>query len=92
MFVGREQELSALDKLYEENTFQMVVLYGRRRVGKTTLIAEFISGKPSIFFTAQELNDTLNLRLFSDKVYAFFGVPASTGAFGSWHDAFTFIA
>ena len=37
MFVGREKELASLNKLYDENTFQMVVMYGRRRIGKTTL-------------------------------------------------------
>ena len=92
MFIGRDRELTTLTNLYNESTFQMVVLYGRRRVGKTTLISEFISGKPSIFFTAQEVNDALNLRQFSKKVYSFFGLPESTGAFDSWISAFDFIA
>ena len=91
MFVGREQELAALDKLYDEDVFQLVVLYGRRRIGKTTLISEFISGKPAILFTAQEVNDALNLSLFSQKIYSFFGIPDSVGAFGSWNAAFEFL-
>ena len=41
MFVGREKELRDLQRLYEEDSFQMFVLYGRRRVGKTTLLNEF---------------------------------------------------
>ena len=41
MFVGREAELQTLENLYKKNSFQMVVMYGRRRVGKTTLIAKF---------------------------------------------------
>ena len=92
MFVGREKELDVLDKLYDENVFQMVVLYGRRRVGKTTLITEFISDKQAIFFTAQEANNALNLSLFSKKAYSFFGVPESAGAFSSWYAAFEFLA
>jgi len=92
MFVGRDREITTLNNLYNEASFQMVVLYGRRRVGKTTLISEFISGKPSIFFTAQEVNDVLNLRQFSKKVYSFFSLPESTGAFDSWNSAFDFIA
>ncbi len=92
MFVGREKELESLNKLYNENNFQMVVLYGRRRIGKTTLITEFISDKPAIFFTAQEVNDTLNLNQFSKKVYSFFDIPLTTGAFGSWNDAFEFLS
>lgn len=92
MFVGREKELAALNKLYKENSFQMVVLYGRRRIGKTTLITEFISDKPAIFFTAQEVNDTLNLYQFSKKIYGFFDIPQTTGVFENWNDAFDFLS
>ncbi|MCL1808619.1 MAG: ATP-binding protein [Clostridiales bacterium] len=92
MFVGRERELEALSKLYREDAFQMVVVYGRRRIGKTTLISEFVADKPAVFFTAQEVNDTINLSRFSQKVYGFFGMPSSTGAFAGWNEAFEFIA
>ncbi|MCL1794828.1 MAG: ATP-binding protein [Oscillospiraceae bacterium] len=92
MFVGREKELAALNNLYDEDIFQMVVMYGRRRIGKTTLISEFISDKPAIFFTAQEVNDALNLSRFSQKIYNFFDVPESAGAFPDWNDAFEFLA
>jgi len=91
MFVGRENELMALNKLYEEKCFHMVVLYGRRRIGKTTLISEFIKGKPAIFFTAQEANDKMNLERFSKSVYKYFDIPESTGMFANWNDAFDFL-
>ena len=35
-FIGREKELAALERLYEKDGFQMLVMYGRRRVGKST--------------------------------------------------------
>ena len=38
MFVGRDEELARLEKLYRTGSFQMAVVYGRRRVGKTTLV------------------------------------------------------
>ena len=41
MFHGRERELNELNRLYRENRFQLFVLYGRRRVGKTALLKEF---------------------------------------------------
>ncbi|EHO20843.1 hypothetical protein HMPREF9466_00870 [Fusobacterium necrophorum subsp. funduliforme 1_1_36S] len=48
-FVNRKQELNILQEEYEkENSF--VVLYGRRRVGKTTLIQKFIEGKKAFYF------------------------------------------
>ena len=53
-FVGRKRELAALEKLYATDAFQMPVVYGRRRVGKTSLIARFVEDKPAVVFTAQE--------------------------------------
>lgn len=92
MFVGREKERSAMEKLYLKDKFQFLVLYGRRRVGKTTLISKFIEEKPAIFFTAQEANDKINLAEFSKRVYSFFQIPQTTGAFQNWNDAFTFLS
>ncbi len=69
----------------------MVVMYGRRRIGKTTLILEFIKNKNAIFFTAQEANDKINLENFSVKIYKKFGLPKTTGAFKTWNDAFSFV-
>ena len=44
MFVAREHELQVLEKLFTSDSFEMVVLYGRRRVGKTALIDELLHG------------------------------------------------
>ena len=51
MFIGREHELNKLQQLYQEDKFQMVVLYGRRRIGKTTLISKFIEDG-DLFYSA----------------------------------------
>jgi AAA+ ATPase superfamily predicted ATPase len=91
MFVGRNDELRELNALYAKGGFQMVVVYGRRRVGKTTLLAQFASEKPTIFFTAQESNDVENLRLFSQVLYDYAGLPASAGSFDSWTTAIDFL-
>lgn len=91
MFVGRENELKTLEDLYKKNNYQMIVMYGRRRVGKTTLISKFIENKPSIFFSAQEANDKLNIELFSKKIFEFFNMKSSA-YFDAWNDAFEFIA
>ena len=69
MFIGREAELDELNVLYREDAFQLVVMYGRRRVGKTTLLNEFCKGKEAIFFLAAESNDKLNLAAFSNLVF-----------------------
>lgn len=45
MFVGRHQELEQSNQAYQENDFQFTVIYGRRRIGKTSLINEFLKDK-----------------------------------------------
>ncbi len=91
MFVGRQEELGKLEKLYGKNEFQMVVVYGRRRVGKTTLISEFAKGKRALFFTALEQSDHDNLADFSARIREFFDLPRMAGGFESWADAFDFL-
>ena len=48
-FIGRKRELATLDRLYQQDKFQFVVIYGRRRVGKTALINKFIENKPACY-------------------------------------------
>ena len=60
MFIGRESELNALNRLYNSGKFEFAVIYGRRRVGKTALISEFIKDKEAIFFTGVETNAKQN--------------------------------
>lgn len=71
MFIGREKELETLERLYRKPGFQFPAIYGRRRVGKTTLISRFTQDKPTVFFTAIEGNLTANLRLLSAAIRAF---------------------
>ena len=69
--LGRANELSVLEAAYQKNSFQFLVMYGRRRVGKTTILQAFARQHPAIFFPAQEKNDTLNLHDFSESVQRF---------------------
>lgn len=91
-FVGRNAELDTLEQAYGKDAFQMVVIYGRRRVGKTALIERFCQGKRALTFTARELSKSENLRDFSQAVYAFFGMPETAGSFANWKDAFEYVA
>lgn len=92
MFVGREHELATLASLYASSSFEMLVLYGRRRVGKTALIEEFCRGKRVLSFTAQMQADKDNLLDFSHAIATCFGLPESMPAFASWMDALAFVA
>ena len=50
--IGRQSEISELEKLYAGNRPEFVVLYGRRRVGKTFLMNEVFRGKETFSHTA----------------------------------------
>ena len=68
MFIGREAELNFLESRYKASGGQLIVLYGRRRVGKTETLRQFCKGKPHVFFACQECTDRLQLKNFSDKL------------------------
>ena len=70
MFAGRERELNELERYYKENAFHFAVFYGRRRVGKTTLINKFRENKTSISFTAVESTAKENLELLSNEIFS----------------------
>ena len=68
MFIGRETELKFLEDKYHEKKAQLIVLYGRRRVGKTETLREFCKGKPHIFFSCTQSTDKVQLAKFSKQV------------------------
>ena len=70
-FVDRQQEMETLQSEYERNGSALVVLYGRRRVGKTTLISEFIRDKNALFFLASEESEAQNRAAFKEKAAEF---------------------
>ncbi len=69
MFHCRDKELRDLNKRYNKNDFECIVIYGRRRVGKTALINEFCKGKPTIFFSALNASSQENLEALSKAIY-----------------------
>ncbi len=90
MFIGRKNELTRLNEMYASDRFQMFVLYGRRRVGKTTLLNQFCKGKDAIFYSAEQSSDKMNLEKFSSQVFKFYG-ETSLEPFSSWENALAYI-
>ena len=89
MFVGREKELAFLASKYTAENGQLIVLYGRRRVGKTETLKEFCKNKPHVFFACRECTDKLQLRTFSEKMLKE-DIPARRyiSQFENWEQAF----
>lgn len=69
MFHCRDKELKDLNKRYSKGNLECVVVYGRRRVGKTALINEFCKGKPTVFFSALSASSKENLEALSKAIY-----------------------
>ena len=91
MFIGRRKELDAMQSLYDKDGFGMMVIYGRRRIGKSTLINEFIKNKNAIFYTATKVGQNRNLELFAKQVISVLDPDFESASFPSTEDIFNFI-
>lgn len=92
MFIGREQELRFLEERYCSDRAELIILYGRRRVGKTETLKQFCKGKHHVFFTCTEVTDRAQLQKFSEGLLST-GMEASkyvTG-FEDWEIALSSI-
>ena len=89
MFIGREAELKFFNDKYNAPGGQLVVLYGRRRIGKTETLYKFCEGKPHVFYSCRELSDAKQLAAFSERILKA-GSPASKyiNSFPDWESAF----
>lgn len=87
MFIGRERELKKLNSLYGTDIFQFPVIYGRRRVGKTALINEFIRGKDAISFTGIESTALQNLENLSHAIHRYVGGVGEAPIYSSFQSA-----
>ncbi|MBQ3226978.1 MAG: ATP-binding protein [Clostridia bacterium] len=87
MFIGRERELKKLNSLYGTDIFQFPVIYGRRRVGKTALINEFIRGKDAISFTGIESTASQNLENLSHAIHHYVGGAGEAPIYSSFQSA-----
>ena len=85
MFVGRQAELQKLNSAYNSGKFECTAVYGRKHIGKTTLISEFIRDKDAIYFSARELTDRYNLDAFRKTVAEHFAT--ANDSVSSWQDA-----
>lgn len=91
-FVNRQNELSFLEKTCRTKDFQFVPVYGRRRIGKTRLIQEFIKDKRAIYFLADSVSETEQLRNLGRIVGEYFNDSILTDAgFRDWYQFFSYI-
>ena len=93
MFIGRQDELHFLEERYNTSSGQLIMLYGRRRIGKTEILRRFCEGKEHVFFSCTETPDELQLSAFSNRVLQS-GFPTAQyfTRFTDWEVAFGSVA
>ena len=90
-FIGRKRELKKLNELYSTSGFNMAVIYGRRRIGKSTLIAEFIKDKKAIYYMATKVGTTRNIELLAKEALKILAPTLKNVSFQTIEDLLSFI-
>ncbi len=92
-FVNRRAELKYLNEKYKKRESQLIVIYGKRRVGKTELAKQFAADKRHIYFMADRASEVDQLRQISERIGDFYrdSFVAERG-FANWHQVFEYLA
>ncbi len=91
-FINREDELAFLEGKWKEKRSQLIILWGKRRVGKTELVKKFVHDKPHIYFLSERSLEFEQLKRFSNAVGQFFKEPLlETRGFGEWEESFKYL-
>jgi hypothetical protein len=89
-FINRSDELRYLHDRYHSPISELIVIYGRRRVGKTELLNRFIDGKPGLYLLATTEHESQNITLFSREMALFLDDPQySEISYPSFESLFT---
>ena len=92
IFIGRKKELAVLEDLYNSSKFEMLILHGRRRVGKTYLLGHFakLHEKNTIYFTADKSSEKTNVQAFCEQLNAVINAGDFLTSFSTWQDVYSF--
>ena len=93
MFVNREDEINALEDRWLSKRAEFIVVYGRRRVGKTELIEHFIKNKKGTRLLCRIESERDQLRRFSDNLSVFFNDAfIKINPFQNWDAFFSYLS
>ncbi len=92
-FIGREKELNFLESLYGSGKFEMLILHGRRRVGKSYLLSHFarIHKENAVYFTADKSSEKSNVENFCKELNQTVKMGNFASAFTQWKEVYSFI-
>jgi len=78
-FIDRKREIAFLQAAFKSKRSEFIVIYGKRRVGKTELVKQFFKDIPHIYFLADKTSEKEQLRGLSEKAGLLFGDEGVTG-------------
>lgn len=91
-FIGREPELKALQKEFAQKRPSLLIVYGRRRVGKSRLLQEAVSGRPFIYFQASRETSVLNIEALKRTIAAVLGPNPLLAGLSGWEGILHYLA
>ena len=92
MFVNRINEIKALEKFYKTGETEFLIVYGRRRIGKTELLRQFARDKKHFFFSSDMSSEQEQLKQFTEKIYNLTGEAfLKDYSFGKWEHLLNYL-
>lgn len=92
-FKNRVKELALLNELFEKGTAKLIVLYGRRRVGKTELLRKFLEKHKGLYILARQESDAEQLKKVSSQIAEFYNDHVlKINPFVNWDALFTYLS
>lgn len=93
IFLGRKKEMVLLESLYDSNKFEMLILHGRRRVGKSYLLSHFakLHSDNTVYFTGDKGSEKNNVQNFCEELNRVLKIGDFLNSFTTWNDVYSFL-
>ena len=93
IFLGRKKEMALLESLYDSNKFEMLILHGRRRVGKSYLLSHFakLHSDNTVYFTGDKDSEKNNVQNFCEELNRVLKIGDFLNSFTTWNDVYSFL-
>jgi len=93
IFLGRKKEMALLETLYNSDKFEMLILHGRRRVGKSYLLSHFAKQHPNntVYFTGDKSSEKNNVQSFCEELNRVLKAGDFLNSFTTWNDVYSFL-
>ena len=92
-FIGRDAELAFLEKLFDSKSFEMLILHGRRRVGKSYLLGHFanLHKENTVYFIGDKSSEKTNVKNFCEELNKVLKAGDFLNSFEQWSDVYSFL-